>query len=170
VSRKDDSTRDGGQALSSAASEVQRRLRSAFPDISQSQIEDAVSDAVRQFLERERGDLTPGGMFAILRQLAVWNLHHQLRRDRWRSPTPPGGVEQVRDAGSTADTRVLEGEARRALLEEHLVSRRSRSILSLWSLGYRIREIAMRVHLKAATVRKKKERAIRKIRERLREG
>lgn len=168
--RRDDSTRDGGQALASAASEVQRRLRSAFPDISPSQIEDAVSEAVRQFLERARGDMTPGGTFAILRQLAVWNLHHHLREERWRSPTPPGGVEQVRDSGPTSDKRVLEREAWRAFFEEHLVSRRSRTILSLWSFGYRIREIAMRVHLKAATVRKKKERAIRKIRKRLDEG
>lgn len=167
VSSRDDRTRDEGHALALAASEVQRRLRTAFPDISPVQVEDAVAEAVRQYLERDRNGMTPGGTLAVLRQLAVWNLHHHLRTERWRSPTPPGGIEQVRDSAPPVDQDVLRDEARGAVVEEHLVSRRSRTILSLWSLGYRIREIAMRVHIKAATVRKKKERAIRKIRKRL---
>ncbi len=122
---------------------------------------------MRQFLERERTEITPWGTQAILRQLAVWNLYRYLREARWRSPTPPGGVEQVCDPGQPAETRILANEARGALHDEHLISRRSRTILSLWSLGYRVREIAMRVHLKAANVRKKKERALRKLRGRL---
>lgn len=167
MSRHDKGPRDGDRVLASVASDVQERLRASFPDIPVVRIEDAVSEAVRQYLGRDRGDVTPAATFAILKQLAVWNLHHALREDRWRSPTPPGGIEQVRDTAPPPDRQVLENETRKAILEEHLVSRRSRTILSLWALGYRVREIAMRVHLKAATVRKKKERAIQNIRKRL---
>lgn len=166
---RDVRARNEGGELAFAASRVRRRLQAAFPDIAPAQIEDAVSEAVRQYLERERGEMSPGAMLVVLKKLAIWNLHHHLRAERWRSPTPPGGMEQVSDPKVSADVNVEREEVRQLSLEEHLVSRRSRTILALWSLGFRIREIAMRVHIKAANVRKKKERAIRKIREHLSE-
>jgi len=148
--------------LGDAAAAVRARLRSRFPDVAAEAVEDAVSDAIQRLLESEPGfveDPVP-----YLQQLAVWNLYRSLRERRWRSATPPGGIEQVRDPGPAVERETLGREVQDLAGDERLVSRRSRTILHLWSLGYRFREIAIRVHLKSVTVRKKKERAIRKIR------
>lgn len=152
-------------SLASAAREAARRLITTFPDVSEANIEDAVSEALQYFLKN--GLQCDGDPTKLILRRATWNLYRTLRSQRWRSPTPPGGIEHIPDPNTETEEQAAYGQALQAVLDQNLVSRRSRMVLTLWSLGYRAREIAIRLHMKTVTVRKKKERVLRKIRERL---
>lgn len=78
---------------------------------------------------------------------------------------PPGDLERLGDFQADVENKVLGRETSRFVRSIYLLTQRSLLVLSLWSKGYDMREISLRLHLKMFTVRKKKERALSKLRE-----
>jgi len=156
--------------LTSAIQRAATRLRFRFPDIPQDVIDDAVGDATTQWLERYEASTPPGATDHMLSRLAEWRLLDRISSDRRQITLPPNEIDRRRDSGPDVEKRVLGRETRRFVDSVYLLTARSRRVLSLWSKGYSFREISLRLHLKMVTIRKKKERAIRKLRSRFGRG
>lgn len=140
------------------------RLRHRYSNAPDDQIEDAVADAVAQWLERYEALAPRESAQRLIQRLAEWRLLDRMSTSRRQIAVAPADLERLDDSRANVENKVLGREASRFAQSIYLLTQRSRRVLSLWSKGYDMREISMRLHLKMFTVRKKKERALRKLR------
>ncbi|NOZ01729.1 MAG: hypothetical protein GXP54_07555 [Deltaproteobacteria bacterium] len=164
---RDDSEGESGHDLNQTAGKARARLRARYPDCPPDMIDDAVGDALAQWIERYESLVTPGSHQRMLMRLAEWRLLDRMGSRKRHVPASPEVLERLDDSKADVEANILGRETSRLARSVYLLTGRSRRVLALWSSGYNMREISLRLHLKMVTVRKKKERAIRKLRDRL---
>ena len=153
--------------LGSAARKVKARLGSRYPDCPEDLVDDAVGDAVAQWLERYQQITPKASVASMLYRLSEWRLLDRMSAGRRQIPVSPDVLERLDDSRVNVENEVLRREASRWTKSLYLLTARSRRVLSLWSMGYTMREISLRLHLTMVSIRKKKQRALKKLRDRL---
>jgi DNA-directed RNA polymerase specialized sigma24 family protein len=148
--------------IRAAVTAVLRSLRQRFPEAQEDIIEDVTCEAFRQVMERCGDSLKAPSLKALLEQQAVWNLQHIWREEK----------KLARDVDSDALPSPSNHEeaymARRVISvisKSNTLTRRTKAILKLYGLGYKLKEIAMKMHLKIETIRKKRQRGVKKLKE-----
>jgi RNA polymerase sigma factor (sigma-70 family) len=147
--------------IKTAVTACLRSLRQRFPETQEDIIEDATCEAFRQVVERLGGNIQPSGLKALLEQQAVWNLKHFWRDENKiaKDADPTALPSSSNDEEAYLARRVIS-----VISKSRTLTRRTKAILKLYGLGFKLKEIAMKMHLKIETIRKKRQRGVKKLR------
>jgi|GEM_PF-2686499 len=159
---KDSQTALTPSEIKSAVASVLRSLRQRYPEVQEDLLEDVTSEAFRQVLERCGANIPPSGLKPLLEQQAVWNLKHVWREENKldRHVDPSALPASLNHEEAYMTRRVIS-----VISKSNKLTKRTKAILKLYGLGYKLKEIAIKMHLKIETIRKKKQRGVKKLRE-----
>lgn len=157
---------DRSRRITEAMEVARHRLVHDHPGVGFSMIDDAVGDAVLQWLDRYEA-LGAGLVSEFLPQLAEWRLTDALRRESHWSPLTTAVSEQVVSREAFPERRVEEAEVARRL-EQVPLTKRSRLVVEMRVAGWGFAAIAIRIGITVANARQKFLRSIQRLRDSLR--
>ena len=153
-----------GDWVATNSTSVASILARRYPGLDETLYEDAVAEATLKILERYRGVENETYRRALYIKLAEWGLLDRLREAKRFADLLPHAASTHSES---VEREVAAKEVLEAAYDPRLLTEKSRHAVTMWARGVSFKEIARRLRIRTAHARKKKERALSKLKKAL---